>query len=61
MRNKILMFFVTTSMFALMGGASAYAMLYNARLDVNIPFAFTINNQTLPAGKYEVTAPNNSA
>lgn len=59
MRNKILMFFVTTSMFALMGGASAYAMLYNARLEVTIPFAFTVDNQTLPAGKYEVTAPDN--
>ena len=59
MRNKILMFFVTTSMFALMGGASAYAMLYNARLEVKIPFAFTVNNETFPAGSYEVTAPNN--
>lgn len=59
MRNKILRFFVTTSMFALIGGASAYAMLYNARLEVNIPFPFTINNQTLPAGKYEFTAPDN--
>jgi hypothetical protein len=59
MRNRILMFVVTTSMFALVGGASAYAMLYNARLEVNIPFEFTVNNQTLPAGEYEVSAPNN--
>jgi len=51
MKKQALRFFVTLSLLTMLAVASVYANPHS-RLQVNIPFAFTLGDKTLPAGQY---------
>jgi hypothetical protein len=56
MKNKILMSFVALSFLLMMGGATAYAQV-TGEVVATVPFAFTVENTTLPAGTYVISSP----
>lgn len=56
MRKKTMMMFMTLSLLVVAGLSSAQAQI-SRRLEVDIPFKFTVGDTTLPAGKYYVKQP----
>ena len=56
MRNKILIHLVSLSFLFIMGGATAHAQVIG-EVVANVPFAFTVEHTTLPAGNYVITSP----
>lgn len=56
MRKQTLMMFMLLSLLIVAGLGSAQAQISH-RLEVDIPFKFTVGDTTLPAGKYYVKQP----
>jgi hypothetical protein len=56
MRKKTMMMLMMLSLLIVAGLSSAQAQI-SRRLEVNIPFKFTVGDTTLPAGKYYVKQP----
>ena len=53
MKKQVLMVLTTLSLFVTLAAVSVYAQS-DMRLNVNIPFEFTVGHKTLPAGEYTV-------
>jgi hypothetical protein len=57
MKRTVAKGFITAVLLAMaiiVAGVSAQAQSLQYKLTVNIPFAFTVSNQILPAGKYQI-------
>jgi hypothetical protein len=54
MKRQALMILTTLSLLVMLTATSVYAQC-DMRLEVNIPFAFFVGNNILPAGKYTVS------
>jgi hypothetical protein len=52
MKKQAFRIIVALSLFGMLAGLSVYAQDLNDEIDVNIPFKFTVENTTLPPGKY---------
>ena len=52
MKKQALTFFAMASLFVLLAVGSAYADFYSTKIRADIPFDFTVGNETLPAGTY---------
>ena len=59
MRNRILMSFAASAFLLMMGSAAAYAQVSDPMV-AKIPFKFTVENTTLPAGTYVISSPATS-
>jgi len=53
MKKQVFMVLTTLSLFVTLAAVSAYAQ-FDIRLNVNIPFEFSVRNKVLPAGEYTV-------
>lgn len=56
MKTKMLMLSTALAMLFLVSGIPGYAVVAG-RINADIPFSFTVENTTLPAGKYVISAP----
>lgn len=59
MKNKIAMSLVSSAFLLMMGSAAAYAQVSDPMV-AKIPFKFTVENTTLPAGTYVISSPATS-
>jgi len=62
MKNKLYIVVTMMALLSVAGLSSASAQAqYSVQLKANIPFAFSIGNQTMPAGEYTVRCTNSSS
>lgn len=62
MKNKLYMVVTIMALLAVAGLSSANAQTQSSvQLKANIPFAFSVGNQTMPAGEYTVRCTNPSS